>query len=592
MVQRKVSAAGTSILLSGLFISMIITCRHNVNELSTNEIISPGVHSLFSKAEYTAGSDIQLSTIYLNKARLMINQYKHPDDYARYHLIKGRIYYYQDDYSASISHIDTAITIFRETQNLRKLAKAYFFMESTQSLIGNYPAAIQSGLESIKISTQIEDHSSLAISLNSLSNLYLIQEDYLQALSYSDQAFNITIKDSISLKHANVISTKGKIYKLTGDLEKAEDYLFKAYNIRIQCAEIRHIASSMNGLAELFYLQNRFGDAKIYLNNAKQIYLELQEKSGLFNIYITFTKIFIAEGEINIALQFAEKAMNIGEEVNSLRYLSQASLMLYEVYEKKNDPSGSLEYYIKYNNYHNQLLSLEKIRLIANHEYQYELQKKTTDNEILIKKNKVKQLQIIVLSLFSVILVVIAISVYTFFHYKNKTLESEKIISEKQRVVAEVNIQLHRKEKIMMENDLELKNKELTSKTIELMHQVELLQSLAGKIENIKNADAKKELDEILIELNMKTRAEVWDEFHKAFNKVHNDYYKELFKICPDLSSTDINIAALLKLNLSTKEIAAISYKSESAVKTARHRLRQKLNLGQDENLINYLLRI
>jgi len=84
----------------------------------------------------------------------------------------------------------------------------------------------------------------------------------------------------------------------------------------------------------------------------------------------------------------------------------------------------------------------------------------------------------------------------------------------------------------------------------------------------------------------------VWDEFHDAFNKVHEEFYNNLLNQCPDLSSTEIKIAALLKLNLSTKEIAAISYKSESAVKTARHRLRNKLNLKSGEDLITFLMKI
>ena len=118
------------------------------------------------------------------------------------------------------------------------------------------------------------------------------------------------------------------------------------------------------------------------------------------------------------------------------------------------------------------------------------------------------------------------------------------------------------------------------------------VQSLAGRIEKLQDGGPRREIESILQELKVKNREHAWDEFHTAFNHVHRDFYDKLFKICPDLSATEIKIAALLRLNLSSKEIAAISYKSESAVKTTRHRLRQKLKLEQGEKLIPFLMKL
>jgi DNA-binding CsgD family transcriptional regulator len=61
---------------------------------------------------------------------------------------------------------------------------------------------------------------------------------------------------------------------------------------------------------------------------------------------------------------------------------------------------------------------------------------------------------------------------------------------------------------------------------------------------------------------------------------------------CPDLSPTEIKTAALLKLNLTTKEIAAITFKSEGGIKTTRYRLRKKLELSSDDKLIPFLMQI
>jgi DNA-binding CsgD family transcriptional regulator len=102
----------------------------------------------------------------------------------------------------------------------------------------------------------------------------------------------------------------------------------------------------------------------------------------------------------------------------------------------------------------------------------------------------------------------------------------------------------------------------------------------------------KKQIKAILHDIQQVTHNNVWEEFDLAFSNVHNSFYEKLFEICPNLSATEIKIAALLKLNLSTKEIAAISFKSESSIKTTRHRLRQKLNIGENDNLVAFLLKL
>jgi DNA-binding CsgD family transcriptional regulator len=77
-----------------------------------------------------------------------------------------------------------------------------------------------------------------------------------------------------------------------------------------------------------------------------------------------------------------------------------------------------------------------------------------------------------------------------------------------------------------------------------------------------------------------------------AFGRVHANFYGELLRICPELSPSEIRIAALLRLNLSTKEMEALTFKSESGIKSIRYRLRKKLGLDSDDNLTAFLIRI
>lgn len=554
---------------------------------------SAGCDSLLSIAEHLAGSNTDLSWLYLEQARQKIDSHVHTNDYARYHLVGGRVYYYMDEYLPSMAHIEKAIAIYTSGNNKKGLAKAYEYLASTQAMIGHYQAAIESTLESIKIFEQLDDPVSLAGTMNYLGNIYIELGDFAKARHYLDRAYAGSLNDPKTLLHANVLATMGRLLMAEGDLAAAERHFQIAYQIRQECAEIRHISSSLTHLANLCILQERYPEAIKYLQETEQIYQQLNEKTGLFNVYISFGEAYLKSGDIQKARQFAHMAHDFADEIGSSRHLARSTRLLSSIHQN-NNPIAAFDYFQQYHEYNSQIMSADNTRLFENIEQYYELQQNARDYETLQHKNRIKKQQNIILLLLIVALFISMVAGYFVLSYKNKILKSRQKLLKQENEVAEARNKLHLSEKLILKNDLELKNKELASKALELLHHVETMQSLAGKIENLKRSGSvkEKEVEDILHELSLKTRENVWDEFHAAFNSVHNEFYEHLLRICPDLSSSEIKIAALLKLNLCTKEIAAISYKSESAVKTARHRLRQKLNIGPEENLIGFLMKI
>jgi DNA-binding NarL/FixJ family response regulator len=87
--------------------------------------------------------------------------------------------------------------------------------------------------------------------------------------------------------------------------------------------------------------------------------------------------------------------------------------------------------------------------------------------------------------------------------------------------------------------------------------------------------------------------AQEWEQFAMHFDNVHTNYLKKLKEHCPDLSGSELKLAAFLRLNLSTKEIAQLMNISVRGVETSRYRLRKKLGLTKDEtNLYDYLIEI
>lgn len=82
-----------------------------------------------------------------------------------------------------------------------------------------------------------------------------------------------------------------------------------------------------------------------------------------------------------------------------------------------------------------------------------------------------------------------------------------------------------------------------------------------------------------------------WQLFDNGFNKVHEAFFEKLVAAYPDLTAQDLRLAAYLKMNLSTKEIAPLLNISIRGVEIKRYRLRKKLQLDSHDNLSDFMLR-
>ena len=76
-----------------------------------------------------------------------------------------------------------------------------------------------------------------------------------------------------------------------------------------------------------------------------------------------------------------------------------------------------------------------------------------------------------------------------------------------------------------------------------------------------------------------------WEQFRSYFEDVHRDFNSKVMRNYPEVSNNDLRLMSLLKMNLSSKEIANILNISIEGVKKARYRLRKKLNLNTEESL-------
>ncbi len=161
-----------------------------------------------------------------------------------------------------------------------------------------------------------------------------------------------------------------------------------------------------------------------------------------------------------------------------------------------------------------------------------------------------------------------------------------KYIMEKNQLELQMEKLQKEKENILLKQEVDSKVRELATTSIKLNEKESVIVNLIKKLTELKpEQENATEIQYLIANLNLHLKNDSWNELEHYFNKVNPGFYTALHAKYPDLSANEQKICAYLKLNLSTKEIIAITGKSENTINVARSRLRKKMGMDTNENL-------
>lgn len=170
--------------------------------------------------------------------------------------------------------------------------------------------------------------------------------------------------------------------------------------------------------------------------------------------------------------------------------------------------------------------------------------------------------------------------------------------AEQQRIVAANEQEIVRLRAEKLESEVQHKNQELALATMHLVQKGEMLSTLQEELEKaLEKKQSTQTLHEdirrIIRTVQFDTQLdEDWEHFAIHFDSVHGDFLKRLRERYPQISPNDLRLCAYLRMNLSTKEIANLLNISVRGVEGSRYRLRKKLGLPGDANLVEIMMGI
>jgi DNA-binding CsgD family transcriptional regulator/Tfp pilus assembly protein PilF len=389
---------------------------------------------------------------------------------------------------------------------------------------------------------------------------------------------------------SRIATTYTKIADLLTLLEKytpAFDYLNQALVIHRQTGFLYGVAEVNQKLGQLATAQEEWDDAISYFLLAADSGKQRNDQVGLAEDYLGIGKAYFVKNNLGLAEDYLNQARKLAETFGLQRIRRDVYLAFKELETRRGNYRQALINADAYLNVRDSLFNREKSNLIANMEARraYEAQEEELvlaqkNLDILVQENKISSLTkwLLILGLLTVITIA-----YTLLFRKNRVIA---------RKGADLKEAYQRGDNL--ETVLKGKEQELTSYTLNFVQKNEGITSLKLLIQNLSkrvDTEHRKELKSIVRKLEGLLRVdEDWADFRRHFESVHPDLIKRLGEEYPGLTGNEFRLIALIRLNLSTKEISAVLGISPDSVKTARYRLRKKLNLETQDSLFDFLL--
>jgi tetratricopeptide (TPR) repeat protein len=424
--------------------------------------------------------------------------------------------------------------------------------------------------------------------------LYLQLKNFKKSIFYQEEALLILEKADKRTPKMELVTRKLKVYNnlaavfiSQNDYEMALIYFRNALDLNKIVKNQSYESSLLNNIGICHLEQREMDLASHYFQKSFKIRKQTGDEQGQAQVLNNLGKNEAFRGDFHKASEYFKQALSLSRKTGN----NASALISLESLSTVNDTLGNyreaLHYYKNYKELNDRIFNLESKTAIASLEEAHQRERDKKTYELKLKQNESDKLRNLVLV--AILFLVLLVAVFFIFvmrsRVKTAKLQQDKLTLERE------NLDLAHK---TLEEDLEFKERELTAKALFMLKNTELLERVTENLQKAKRSLTKEnqqQIQEIIADLQSGQRNTGWDEFEVHFTRVHSQFYQSLQDKFPTLTSNEKKLCAFLRLNMSTKDISAITNQSVNSITVARTRLRKKLGIdGEDTHLINFLM--
>ncbi|WP_448529329.1 tetratricopeptide repeat protein [Raineya sp.] len=451
--------------------------------------------------------------------------------------------------------------------------------------------------QALPIAEQLKNDELLYSLYIGLGNTLKDKGDFDKALYYFNNAIEYYTQKKDTNTIIGCVNNRALIYKAKNSNDQAlqeYQYALKLHNKITQNNEEWYFRAIMlkNNIANLYILNKEILPAIKLLEEA----LILCEKTNNL-ILVASTQINLSEAYLNYgkhkdAESLLQKSLAIGLEIKSMEIVQESYRLLSDTYEKEQNSQKALFFFKKYDSVYKKIINETNLKQINELEAKYQTAKK--DQAILRKEKELEKANYEKSRNYFLIWMLISLLLIAVVGLRNLYLRNKRQQAEKKVVACELERTLMIQEELksqqeVLKHQLEYQQKELLSATLQKTQQQEAILQIKEFVK--KSSDKSQENIQKIKQLIASTEnlEKDWNEFKMRFEKIHENFFKNLQEKYPELTENDLRMCAFIKLHLDKKQIATLLNITPKAVEMSRYRLKKKFHLEPEEDLSKFI---
>jgi DNA-binding CsgD family transcriptional regulator len=435
-------------------------------------------------------------------------------------------------------------------------------------------------LKAVETNEQLEKKYFSATLWLSLGETLFHTREYEKCIYYIQKGLD-NWKDTAAIADYHRIrlcNTIGQAYQQLGKLDSAMISYKRSMVYVDKHGEVTWQAINSGFIGQIYFLKKDYQKAKKYLQADYNINKN-NEGNIAANTLQWLSRISLIEGKEDSALLLAREALQFSQKtgqisMQQLNYLQHIYYTTADVYRAIGNNDSFYHYFQLYSSLHDSLervATLSSIKMTqarieneSNHHAIQNLQKEKRAEEQ--KRN-------------FIIAVIILCSIIAFSYVNRLRL--------KHRLTEQIAVQ----QKNAAEAEMESAREQLKLFTQNLIEKTSLVEKLEGQLNNHTLSIEQQDLITSLSSHTILTEDD-WEKFKSLFEKIYPGFFIKLKTSVGDITLSELRMAALVKLHLTTRQIAAILGISPNSVNKTKQRLRQRLHVDTEKNIEDVIAEI
>jgi tetratricopeptide (TPR) repeat protein len=500
-----------------------------------------------------------------------------------------------DEFELALKYINWGLKLSKKIDN--KIMYGSFWTQ--KGLLWNskfeYEKALKAYMTAIAIFEETDDKAGLAyayLNLGAATNIDTLQLKYYRIAKTNFEHSDDTLGLGRALNNIGVVFLDD--FKV---MDSAVAYFEKALILFKQIGNLEGVAAIYTNLGEVDLERHRYDSCMEYMQQSLLLFREVENKQGEGHVLFNIGRVQLHMQQFGLCQVFLDSAENIASQIGFEALLADIFKLRAGVF----DSLGNYQQAYKWQCKHvekvgviNKMRGEDKVFAI---EKEFEINKKIREIEVLEKEKRTSRIIQIGVGLIFLLIVWIAFIIFRKQREKvekMKTIQkqSEKIRqTEKALMLAEIkNADIEKK---MLEQEIELQSKKISDLASNVVRKIDFIDEMKGQIRNFKGIDNDKNAEEvantIMISLHQNLELEADQaELKMLVTNNNQKFIRHLELNFPELSKSERQLLGFLKLDIPSKTIASILHISVASVHTKRYRLRKRLQLKNEDSLLDF----